>query len=119
MSQVTTQNMLLTPLLPTHYNQGCWFAEPVDPRSDKLGASQCNTTHGLYCILFLTTVDIISLQTPSQILGQVSKNMFWTEKTIAWLEFPLDDVHVAPINMTIHIILSTIAVITIMFIIFT
>ena len=39
MSQVTTQNMLLTWLLPTHYNQGCWFAEPVDPRSDKLGAS--------------------------------------------------------------------------------
>ena len=38
-SQVTTQNMLLTWLLPTHYNQGCWFAEPVDPRSDKLGAS--------------------------------------------------------------------------------
>ena len=42
--------------------------------------------------------------------------MFWTVKTIALVGFPLDGVHVGPINMTIHKLLPTIAVITVMFI---
>ena len=41
--------------------------------------------------------------------------MFWPVKTIALVGFPFDDVHVAPINMTISLMLPTIDVFTVMF----